>query len=214
MRVLRIDSYEDFIRAIFEPRTNLPSGDRWYWADDLEIEIDPLKAIEYFIELFENPGHVFERFTREEREKGFDSLIDPNFDLEPGILVWDKDLPFESRRRLLLAMVDLYRNVFSREAYDCSSSMWWDHLAYAFTCGNAVRGRTEEETQLQDAMFEAIEQILQLPNEDSQDAALHGINHLHHPEGPKAVEEFISGSTNLSRERRDFAEGSAKGEYM
>jgi hypothetical protein len=67
-----------------------------------------------------------------------------------------------------------------------------------------------EDMQLQQVIFETLSQILALPFEHCQYAALHGLGHLHHPGTPKLVDEFLANHPELSEEEKNYALTAAK----
>ena len=64
---------------------------------------------------------------------------------------------------------------------------------------------------MQDAIFEALVQILRLDSLTCQRAALHGLGHLRHRETEKAVQDFLDRNPNLSEDDRTYAHACAKG---
>jgi hypothetical protein len=90
--------------------------------------------------------------------------------------------------------------------------MWWDAIAYAYCCGNAFRGRTENETRLQDAMFEALRAILAISTPECQHAALHVLGHLRHPETQSLIDAYLAANPALEPGDREYALAAARGE--
>ena len=77
--------------------------------------------------------------------------------------------------------------------------MWWDIVAkhsfvVAQTIGrDTVFAPTELKTkETQDAIFETLLKILNLKDVRCQSCALHGLGHLHHPDGARVVQRFIN----------------------
>ena len=79
-------------------------------------------------------------------------------------------------------MVSLFKRLFMRDPLDTSIYMWWDSQAYDYFMGHRARSNEGEESRIQDVMFEVLEEILKLPAEHCQTAALHGLGHLMHPD--------------------------------
>jgi hypothetical protein len=85
--------------------------------------------------------------------------------------------------------------------------MWWDNLCSVFWVNVSARMREEgaleelptasfkdlnqEETQILDTMFETLVQTLNLGEIRCQQAALHGLGHLHHPKVPEIVQHYM-----------------------
>ena len=93
--------------------------------------------------------------------------------------------------------------------------MWWDALAYCINpmkhvdpVGNPFHKR------IQDVMFKTLAQILELDSPDCQSAALHGFNHVLHPDAKALVDDFIRRSPDLPQEYIDYAYHCVAGRAM
>jgi hypothetical protein len=89
----------------------------------------------------------------------------------------------------------------------------WDSLAYSWYCGNRDRSKGGEDLEMQDVMFETLVQILALPSEACQEAALHGLGHLHHPDSEKAV-QTIRREKGIPKALREYALAAARFRVM
>ena len=79
--------------------------------------------------------------------------------------------------------------------------MWWDLILHGFWNSSRPRivgtwrgdaSKLDAESRvLLDALFETLTRILAIPSRASQQSALHGLGHLHHPQGHDAVQRFI-----------------------
>jgi hypothetical protein len=70
--------------------------------------------------------------------------------------------------------------------------------------------REEEDLRLQEVMFQTLSRVLTLPQEHCQRAALHDLGHLHHPETPRLIGEFISSHLVLSEQLQEYALAAAR----
>ncbi len=79
-------------------------------------------------------------------------------------------------------------------------NMWWDSVASGFweqlgfsdnIAESDVSCLSAEQTALLDAMFETLSKILALPDARTQECALHGLGHLHHPGVRGLVQQFL-----------------------
>jgi len=68
--------------------------------------------------------------------------------------------------------------------------------------------------RIQNAMFETLSKILKLDSVDCQSAALHGLNHVFHPETKSVVKNFIESNPDLSDEFVEYATLCANGQAM
>ena len=204
---MKIATFEEFLQAVFDPpNACIPS---WYDEEDFELETDTL--IDWYIHLFSEPELLFGRFNPEQLERGFGAMINCNFQLAVSELVWETTVPLEHRLRLVASFYDLYNRFFQRLSFWYATNMWWDAVASAYECGTAVRGRSEEETRLQDAMFDALVRTLAINSSECQRAALHGLGHLHHPAVDNAIADYLARNSTLDPELREYATHAALG---
>ena len=79
--------------------------------------------------------------------------------------------------------------------------MWWDLILHGLGLpanlifrahGKAMpRSWIRNRDRILDVMFETLQQILLLPDRESQKSALHGLGHLHHPGVRVEVQQFM-----------------------
>jgi hypothetical protein len=92
--------------------------------------------------------------------------------------------------------------------------MFWDALAYGY--GHATRHpETDvEDRRIQQAMFVALQQILAFDSLPCQQAALHGLGHLRHPDTSTVVMNYLEHHPELSEEDRNYAIACITGNIM
>jgi len=202
-----IETIDDLVHATFEP----PSEPVNCWYEIAEFEVDYSVLADLYVQLFTRPEFLLERFTLDQLDAGFGAMINCGYQLAVSELVWDRTVPIGKREELIGSMVQLYARLFRVQSFAYAVNMWWDAIAYAFECGNAIRGRSQEETRLQDAMFTSLVQILTIDSPACQAAALHGLGHLHHPEGERAIHLFVENTPGISPELRAYAGQAAAG---
>jgi len=200
---VKVESLDDLVRATFELTPEALA--------EAEFEVDDAALVDIYAGLFTNPEFLLERYSHDQLDAGFAAMINCDNDLAVSELVWNRGVPIEKREHLISSMEHLYERFFRRESFVYSTFMWWDALAYAFECGNAVRGRSDEETRLQDAMFMVLVRILMSDAAACIAAAIHGLGHLHHPQGEMALNEFIERTPGISDELREYARQAALG---
>ena len=75
--------------------------------------------------------------------------------------------------------------------------MWWDIIAGAFFMEHGhwshevFHPEREDVRQVHDVILDTLVRILALEDRRCQGAALHGLGHLHHPQGAEIVQKFI-----------------------
>jgi hypothetical protein len=199
MDTITINSFEDFVEAIFAMACLASAEFPWY--DDVHFELTLEACAEYYVQLFESPGFLLERFNDFQLKEGFDAMWDINFGLSVPELIGDKRLSIENRERVVAAMVPLYQQFFAIKPLQSSTYMWWDIMVKW----------PEEERRLQEAIFAALREILMIPDEDCQEAALHGLGHLRHPGTKGLIQEYLAAYPSLSAHMRCYALEAAEG---
>jgi len=180
-------------------------------AGESAFDTDPASAAVHYERLLQSPGVLRQRYTRQQIDSGFGAMLDCSVPMNVPDLVWDGDVPLESRKRVIRAMASLYRDLFDEDALFGTPFMWWDPITYDFECGNRHRDDGDEVRQVQDCMFETLTEILNLPSSESQRAALHGLGHLHHPKTTEAIDAYLAARPTVTPELRQYARQSALG---
>ncbi len=200
-----LESVTDFIFG--HPVPEAPDAKGWYWEVDLTF--DPREQVGHLTAIFRNAAVLRSRYSPEQLEQGFWYLISG---ADGGIcdLLWNPAVPWTARAELIDATVALYRDLFTVDPLDTSSHMFWDGIAYDYALTRDPKSNAEDR-RVQDAIFEALVQILELDSLTCQRAALHGLGHLRHRETEKAVEGFLARNPNLSEKDRAYARACASG---
>jgi hypothetical protein len=185
-----------------------PNSKGWYW--DVDLTFDPRDQVAHLTAVFRNAADLRSRYSQGQLEEGFWYLISG---ADGGLcdLLWNTAVRWKARAELIDATVALYRDLFTVDPLDSSSHMFWDGIAYDYFCGNRDPETNAEDRRVQDAMFDALLQILGLDSLPCQRAALHGLGHLRHRETEKAVEDFLARTPNLSEKDRAYARACSSG---
>jgi hypothetical protein len=185
-----------------------PNSKGWYW--DVDLTFDPRDQVAHLTAVFRNAADLRSRYSQGQLEEGFWYLISG---ADGGLcdLLWNTAVRWKARAELIDATVALYRDLFTVDPLDSSSHMFWDGIAYDYSCGNRDPETNAEDRRVQDAMFDALLQILALDSLPCQRAALHGLGHLRHRESEKAVEDFLARTPNLSEKDRAYARACVRG---
>jgi hypothetical protein len=201
LRGRTLDEVTDFVFA--HPVPIDPDDETgWWWKD--EFTFDPAEHVAHMTAILRNADVLRRRYSREQLEQGFWLLISG---VEAGLedLIWDTRVPWEARARLIEATVELYRDLFAADPLDSSAWMFWDALAYRY-CVPILHPKTDpEDRRIQDAMFGALRQILEIESPACQRAALHGLGHLRHPDTESVVTAYLERHPELSEDDRQYA---------
>jgi hypothetical protein len=211
---LRAYSFNDFVAFMFDRDAPSDSvgGDRWFYHVD--VEFDPEIICAYYIRLFQRPEFLATRFTKQQLDQGFWAVVGPNLNCSVYNLIHHSDLTFSMKDDCIHSMTDLFDRFFAKVSLETVDSMWWDALCYDWHCGNRSRDRGGEDEQLQNALFRTLSALLSHPSEACQGAALHGLGHLHHPDTPKLIQEYIQQHPALTKEWTAYALAASKFEVM
>lgn len=215
---LRGASFDEFVDFLFgrevvpTPPGATEEPEPWYWH--AEVAFEPVSVASFYIRLFTAPRMLLDRFSPEQLEQGFWAIQSSNIECAVTEIIWDERLPFEIRESCVRSMFHLYELLFSDVPLDTSTDMWWDSLAYDWHCGNRARANGGEDQAMQDAMFETLVRILQLPSETSQAAALHGLGHLHHPDTNAAVLAYLAQNPGMHEDLKAYALAAARFKVM
>jgi hypothetical protein len=185
--------------------------DGWWWGT--EFVFDPIDLVMHLVAIFRSAASLPAHFSREQLEQGFWLLISP-WELGLEELIHDRQIPWPARAELIASTVDLYRDLFAHDPLETSSHMFWDALAYGYGSQPRQSQLDPEHVSIQDAMFAALSQILELPSLPCQRAALHGLGHLRHPATEALVTKYLAARPELAEADRAYAMACVRGEVQ
>jgi hypothetical protein len=169
----------------------------WDSASDSKVNWQ----LDHSTTLFRAPAFLLDTYPEKALQTGFWRL--PNsWDL--GYLIWDQDIAWERRDACLRAMFFLFRDLFAKTPLKDTCFMWWDLLR---------NFRKAPDQRVLNTQLDVLTQILRLPNEDCQLAALHGLGHLDHKGREAVVARFLSRS-DLTEEVRAFGTAAQLGKVL
>jgi hypothetical protein len=200
-----LEGVTDFIFGHLVPED--PNSKGWYW--DVDPTFDPREQVTHLTAIFRNAADLRARYSPGQLEQGFWYLIS-GADGGLSDLLWNSAVPWDARAELIDATVALYRDLFAIDPLDTSSHMFWDGIAYDYGLTRNPETNAEDR-RVQDAMFDALLQILGLDSLPCKRAALHGLGHLRHRETEKAIKDFLARNPSLSEKDRAYALACARG---
>ena len=210
-------SFEEFIFFLFDhnvieaPEKEV-DPEPWYYH--AEVEFNPVLIARYYIRLFKEPEFLLSKYSLDKLEQGFWAIQSSNIECAVTEVIWDENIPFDTRKECVKSMYCLYKKLFLKESLDTSVNMWWDSLAYDWCCGNRSRGNGGEDKEMQDVMFETLTNILNLKSDTCQFAALHGLGHLMHPETENLIKDLVSKNVITNNELKEYAKDAADFDVM
>lgn len=209
-------SFDEFVNFLFEreeaedqtfealcARGEKHKWKPWYF--ETKVLFDSRTICSHYQSLFRDARFLLNRFSKAQLDQGFWAIQSGNLDCSVLQLIWDKTLPFAVREELVRSMYALFRELFFAEPLDGAVYMWWDSLCYDWHCGNRKRDKGGDDMAMQNVMFETLSQILAIPSEICQGAALHGLSHLHHPETEALIQRYLDQNPSVMEERKVMA---------
>jgi hypothetical protein len=170
------------------------------WLDG-EGPSSPPTLLKHMTELFSQFGSIAPRYSLKQINAGIWALLE-SFNYRQ--YVWDGSVPLVDRTKCIRAMYNVYADFVAKsevEVMENCFDIWWDSIASGFWNEMSfARGIREgdvasldnESRALLDSMFDTLSAILALPDKRTQQYALHGLGHLHHPGVHDLVQEFIN----------------------
>jgi hypothetical protein len=203
-------SFEEFVEFVFDrdvpPEAEMPTAEerahRWYYCTNAVFDLHRLSS--HYVRLYSESARLLGMFSRSQLEHGFSAIVSGcSFSVKK--LIWNTDLPFEHRERVVKSMFYLFRDFFSVEPLRYQANMWWEGLCYVWETGQRQRSKGGEDLAMQDVMFETMSAILPIDSDECRYAALHGLSHLHHPATLELLQRYTSIVSGLERWCEEYA---------
>ena len=196
------DQFIDFLFArIVQPEST--RSDRWYF--NTRVSFDPHLVCGHYIRLFRNAAFLLDRFSRDQVEQGLGALRVRSLSCSVRQLIWNPCLPFSQREECVKSMLPFCSDIFRHDSLKFTASMWWDSFCFDWECGNRRRSRGGEDLLMQDVLFETLSEVLLIDSSICRGSALHGLEHLHHPETMALIDSVIRGHPELAGELATYA---------
>lgn len=127
-------------------------------------------------------------------------------------------MPWDERHACIRALPELYAGlleVMEEREDDRGSAMYMlpDFLAFPYDLGSRSRDH-EGDRQVQDALLDAFIRMLRSRSPATWVAALHGLGHLKHPDGPAVIRAFLRTHPHLEDGLRSYAERAMEGDIL
>jgi hypothetical protein len=211
---LRQASLDEFIQFVFDhPVPSDKDTPEWYFEDALEIEYEPIKQIRLMTSLFRSASLLAERFSPAQIEQGFWLVFNTVEECFTNLL-WASQVPWSERKACIEAVSVLYSDLFPRVKVETIDYMIPDLLADSYGHGRRDTENNPEDKRVQDALFELFLVLLDSRDQGSHFAGLHGLGHLHHPNGPHAIEGYLGRTPAVSEELRAYAAQAMTGNVL
>jgi hypothetical protein len=212
MRKLQADlkpyTFSQFVDFLFAPVAQSESvsrNDRWYF--NTKVCFDPHRICGYYVQLFRNSAFLLDHYSRGQLEQGFSAMTVRSLSCSVLELIWNPELPFVERAECVRSMFHLCRDIFRQDEIGFTASMWWDSFCFDWECGNKRRSRGGEDLLMQDVMLGTLSQVMLIDSSICRGSALHGLEHLHHPETLALIEGLILSHPELAEELTQCADG-------
>lgn len=213
--------YAAALRYLFDRPAPDSQGREWYWdIDEPEFEATPLEWTRIQCVLFANAGTDLAAYSDEQVGMGLYYVISNNVSNVPFAAI-DASVPLDEAMRMMRAMTILWRQCIgprlasvrapigsSRGALGQVCYMWFDIWPTFWNVRHEPRWR--------DAVWQVLQEMLDMPCREVQVAALHGIGHRardleRRDVVDSVVEAFIRAIDQDDRELRDYADAARRG---
>ena len=112
-------SFEEFVEFVFDhdipPEAEMPTAEerasRWYYS--AKPTFDPERLSGHYVRLFCESARLLGLFSESQLELGF-SAVESRCTFSVKNLIWNTNLPFEHRERVVQSMFYLYRDFLQR----------------------------------------------------------------------------------------------------
>ena len=198
--------FDKFVDFLFAPVVQPESArrDRWYF--NTRVSFDPNRVCGYYVHLFRNAGFLLERYSRGQLEQGFGAIQVRSLCCSVRQIMWHRDLPFSDREECVRSIFHFCRDIFRHDAFEFTASMWWDSFCFDWECGNRRRSRGGEDLLMQDVLFGTLSRVLLIDSSICRGSALHGLEHLHHPETMVLIGGVIQSHPELAEQLTGYAD--------
>ena len=198
----------DQFAAFFFAREVVPDDEQYgYFLIDLygetyfeSVPSSPEILVNHLTNLFTHFGQIASRYTLAQVDQGVWGMC---ANLRLYELLFDPPVLLTPRSDCIRSMYRVYSDYVSKlerepdPEIESGFYMWWDLILRGFWNSSRRSWREDpskldaESRALLDLLFETLTRILEIPNRASQQSALHGLGHLHHPQVHPAVQRFI-----------------------
>jgi hypothetical protein len=233
---LRNATYDDFVTFVFdhpayEGQDLEVEGNRiirvieerpreWFWDVDWswsDVPSDPSHVLALLTQLFTHAGELRGRFTPRQIDQGFQLLLGPVAEELFTHPIWNDQLPWEPRERLVRSTLSLYDDLLDVELeVEHVAFMFWDMLlGYRYDEDPVATPESRDDARMQLVAAEVIRSMLLERNGSwSGPAALHGAHHVRHPLAYDAVREWLADPANDDEHYREYAQRVLVGDAM
>jgi hypothetical protein len=206
-------SFDEFVNFFFDH--DIGAEEYWYldpvfasWSDfDDEGVASPRVIVGHMTRLFTDFADVAPRFSLPQVNAGIWAMFtNQPFRLQKHL--WLASVPLVERLGCIRSMYFVYSEYVAKsrvQVMENCFSMWWDWLAGNFwehthfidgIAEGDVASLNQEQASLLGAILETLSRILALSDRRTQEYALHGLGHLHHPDGRVIVQQFLDKHRN------------------
>ena len=205
---LRGADFAEFLKFVFDHDVVPEASDEkeWYFRHELDVQAEPSRQVQFMSELFRRPGVLSARYSAPQIEQGFWFMFlrGAEWFMDP---LWDPAIPRPEREACVLAIPELYTQLFERQAIGSAPNMLWDLLAHGLDDYPGRRPESSGEDEfMRDSMFRACTAMLQSTSPETQRAALHGLFHIEHAKGMPTIRAWLDSTPGLEEGTKAYAE--------
>ena len=210
--LISLDSmpFDEWVRFVFHHPVDPMEEKQWFFSETINkyFVLDKAQLLRRITTALKESQSLFASLSSEQIIQGLDCL---EYGLDwPGLLLDENEIPFSEKAECLAAAEILYLNTFRNKAFETTAFMFWDILAYEFHL-DPIGPKNASQVAVQEAMLEVLSRILDMDHRICFVSALHGLGHLHHPQGAETIRKALSKRTDLLEGDLEYAENCISG---
>jgi hypothetical protein len=199
------NQFVDFLFARVVHSESRNQNERGYF--NTEVRFDAHRVRGYYVQLFRNSALLLDSYSDAQLEQGLSAITLRSLSCSVRQLIWSRELAFAERAECVRSMFYFCRDVFRHDAIGFTASIWWETFCFDWECGNRRRSRGGEDLLMQDVLFGMLSQVVLIDSSICRGSALHGLEHLHHPETLALIGGLIRSHPQLAEELTEYAYG-------
>jgi hypothetical protein len=212
--------YAAALRYLFDRPVPEGREREWFWnIDEPEFEATPLEWTRIQTVLFANAGRDLERFDDEQVGMGLNYVMSNSVSNVPFAAI-DASVPLEEAMCMMRAMPSLWRDCIGARLAHVNAPIGSGNGRLGFVCYMwfdvwPTFWNVRDQRPWQDAVWNVLREILDMPYREVQIAALHGIGHdidaSYEPDAVnRTIDDFIRTVSASDAELSNYAQAARR----
>ena len=219
-------SVESMVEAVFDHDVPAEGGEPWYFGGRVRFEIDVLRQLDLLAELFRNSRSLLAGYSSDQIEQGLWCILGGAHCESFTGLVWNPALPFDPRSEVIASTYDLYGELLAQYPFEAIDFRHPDAIPRRFgtidyMAPDLLLARpwfpqpdAKDQAEVRGSFLELFARLLAHEAPVAQYAALHGLGHLGHDDGPELIDRFLAEHPWLESDQRAYALAARCGDVL